>query len=209
MEIAAANCVEWAAAGAPLGGQVASGDRHFVGVRPDGVLIGAIDVLGHGVEASRVADLAVEALIQSGGDETMLELMQRCHERLIGTRGAVMSLAMFRPSVGTLTWVGVGNVEGVLLRGGSHGPGHRELLVSRAGVVGDRLPPLSAALVNVTRGDTLVLATDGIAADFEHSVVLADEPRVNADRILARHTRGVDDALTVVARYLGPSSGAA
>jgi phosphoserine phosphatase RsbX len=56
----------------------------------------------------------------------------------------------------------------------------------------------------VGAGDTLVFATDGISGDFLADVSAREEPQRLADQILARHGKGTDDALVLVARYLGP-----
>ena len=51
--------------------------------------------------------------------------------------------------------------------------------------------------------DTLIIATDGINPDFDDGLTLDQDPQQIADGILAQHHSGDDDALVVVARYLG------
>jgi hypothetical protein len=51
-------------------------------------------------------------------------------------------------------------------------------------------------------GDLLVLATDGIRAGFAQGLALGDPPQQIADGILARHLKGNDDALVLVARIM-------
>jgi hypothetical protein len=53
------------------------------------------------------------------------------------------------------------------------------------------------------RGDTLIFATDGIREGFTEGLALSDPPQQLADRILARYTKGTDDALVLVARHAG------
>ena len=43
-------------------------------------------------------------------------LLEQCHRALARTRGVVMSVASVRARELTVTWLGVGNVEGVLAR---------------------------------------------------------------------------------------------
>jgi len=62
---------------------------------------------------------------------------------------------------------------------------------------------VQAAVIPVNAGDTLVLATDGIASGFLSDVSSRDEPQRLADHILDRYGKGTDDALVLVARYLG------
>src|SRR5439155_3811792 len=113
-----------------------SGDHALVAPFPGGVLVALVDGLGHGQPASIAAKAAIEVLSQHP-DHPVGELIASCHERLRTTRGAVISLASFDASRGAMTWVGVGNVEGVLVRGGGS-----DAMAMRGGTVGFQLPPL-------------------------------------------------------------------
>jgi hypothetical protein len=194
--------IEWGVAARPLEGEVESGDLYVVKPFPKGVLVAAVDGLGHGPEAAAAARSAV-AILKDYAHEPVISLLRRCHERLIRTRGAVMSLASFNALDSTMTWLGVGNVEGLLLRADAAANPPRENVLLRSGVVGYQLPALHAAILPVTRGDVLILATDGIRSGFAEDVSLSDPPQRIAEHILARRARGMDDALVLVARYLG------
>ena len=57
---------------------------------------------------------------------------------------------------------------------------------------------------SIMRGDTLILATDGIRSDFLGALLpQGDPPQALADHILARWSKQTDDALVLVVRYLG------
>jgi len=114
-----------------------------------------------------------------------------------------MSLASFNGRDNTMTWLGVGNVEAMLLRADAAASPRRENVLLRSGVVGCQLPALRAAIIPVMRGDVLVFATDGIGGHFAEEVILSDPPQRIAEHILARCAKGTDDALVLVARYLG------
>ena len=115
-----------------------------------------------------------------------------------------MSLAHFDYRAGIMTWLGIGNVEGVLLYADpSEGQPTRASLVTRGGIVGRELPPLRAAALPVSNGDTLLLASDGIKLGFADGLPDDASPQQWANRILASHAKGTDDALVLVARYLG------
>lgn len=190
----------WAWAGKPLEGE--SGDLCVVVPHRHGTLVAAIDGLGHGPEAAHAAREASQILQREVG-EPVEQLVVRCHEGLRATRGVVMSVVWFSGVEGTLDWCGVGNVEGVLLRGRGNSSQEKASIVNRGGVVGYRLPPLKVTTVPVSRHDTLVLATDGLRSDFASNVDVTAEPQEVAETLLGRCGKGTDDALVLVARYLG------
>lgn len=194
--------IEWAVTGLTLQGQEASGDGYAVKPFPSGVLIAVVDGLGHGREAALATTTAL-AILEADAHDSVTTLLERSHAALRRTRGVVMSLASFIGQDSTMTWLGVGNVEGVLARAEAEGSLARENLLLRSGVVGYQLPPLRAAVIRVAGGDTLVLATDGVRGGFSEHLNLIDSPQQIADRILALHARSTDDALVLVARYLG------
>jgi phosphoserine phosphatase RsbX len=201
----AGGILEVGAAGAALaapGEGDESGDLHVVLAFEGGALVGVMDGLGHGSEAA-VASRAAARVLAARPSAPIVDLVQICHEELRRTRGVVMSLARFSVDDAELSWMGVGNVEGILLRADRREVARRETIPARPGVVGYRLPPLRAGQVAVSRGDTLVLATDGLHSGFALGVALERSAQEIADAILARHNRGTDDALVVVVRYLG------
>ncbi len=197
--------IEWAVAEMALPGQVESGDRYLVTPTPEGALVAVVDGLGHGSEAAEAAQVAVRCLERNAG-QPVIPLIQRCHERLAATRGAVMSVASFNVRDETMTWVGVGTVEGVLLRAHATVSPRRESLLLRGGVVGVHVPALAASIIPVVRGDTLILASDGVRTDFAERLLPGGPAQQLADRIVADSGTRTDDTLVVVARYLGPAA---
>jgi phosphoserine phosphatase RsbX len=196
------GAIEWGLATQAMAGEPTSGDLEVVEAFSGGVLVGAIDGLGHGREAAEVARLAAGALAGHAG-EPVASLVRLCHGALLETRGVVMSLASFNSVDLTITWAGVGNVNAMLVRGESTPHQRRETLLLRGGVVGFQLPPLSEDVLPLAPGDTLVLATDGVRPDFSEGLVLGPPPQELAERILAQHLKGGDDALVLVAQFMG------
>src|SRR5439155_9912644 len=119
-----------------------------------------------------------------GHSEAPLEaLVTRCHDALMNTRGAVMTVATLNSLEGSLTWLGVGNVEAVLLHAEDptktfservpfRKAGDTEMLrrlgealsgrvLLRSGIVGYRLPELRTSTQSIRPSDLLVFATDG------------------------------------------------
>jgi hypothetical protein len=194
--------VEYGVAKAALRGQGESGDQHLISSNQIGVLIAAIDGIGHGDEAANAAKIAASVL-KAGAGEPIISLVEACHEKLRSTRGVVLSLASIDTSHGLMTWLGVGNVHGVLTRGDTQKGKALETLLLRGGVVGSQLPPLQATVLQVGRGDTVYFVTDGIRRDFAQSLTALENPQRAADRILGQFRNGNDDALVLVARLTG------
>lgn len=197
-----ATRARWATAGQPMPGERQSGDLHLVEPFSAGVLFAALDGLGHGDEAALAARAAVDLLRPHAGDG-VVSLVRLCHEALRDTRGVAMSLASFDAREGTLAWLGVGNVEGVLVRADPATDPPRESLMLRGGVVGYRLPALRASVLAVTPGDVLVFATDGLDIGFTSDATAGEEPQLLADRLLGKWGKPTDDALVLVARLGG------
>ena len=194
--------VEYGVAKAALSGQSESGDRHLVICNQKGVLIAAIDGLGHGEEAANAAEAAA-SILKAEADEPIISLVERCHENLRSTRGVVLSLASIDTSHSLITWLGVGNVQGVLMRYDTKRGNVLESLLLRGGVVGSQLPPLQATVLQIARGDTVYFVTDGVRRDFSQSLTALENPQRAADRILSKFRNGTDDALVLVARLTG------
>lgn len=195
-------CVAWGVATLALPGQHHSGDRHVVCPFPGGALLAVVDGLGHGEEAAAAARVAC-ATLAARPRASAIALLRECHEALKGTRGAVLSIATLNTSDDTMTWLGVGNVEAMLIRADPNATSPRESMLLRGGVVGYELPKLRAGVLMLDRGDTLVLATDGIRGGFADRVSVTAPPQRQADELLAQLAKGSDDALILIARYLG------
>lgn len=195
----AADLIEWGFAARPMPGQSQSGDRHVVTEVPDGVRVVVMDALGHGADAQEAARIAADT-VETYVREPAPVLFERCHERLKRTRGVVMSVGTFRRQ-GTLTWLGIGNVTGVLIRPEAGGASHRNWLLVRSGVLGGRLPLLRPSIIGVAPADTLYMATDGVRLEAA-ALGSLDPPQRIADGILHRRAVESDDALVLIARYI-------
>ncbi|MBI3494099.1 MAG: SpoIIE family protein phosphatase [Acidobacteria bacterium] len=202
MENVARSLLEWGVSVSTLHGQSVLGDRHVIRPYDGGMLVAVIDGIGHGEEAAVAAAEAARA-IETCAHESVIKIIRACHEALRHTRGVVMSLASFNAADQTMAWAGVGNVEGLLLRADSTASPASEMLLLRGGVVGHHLPPLAAAILQVTRGDTLILVTDGVGIGFWRGLHAIEHPQRMSDRILAAYATHTDDALVVTARYCG------
>jgi negative regulator of sigma-B (phosphoserine phosphatase) len=194
--------IDWSIAARPIAGESVSGDVHVVKPYGHRILVAAIDGIGHGKEAAIAAQIAADILGGYQG-ESIISLVKQCHKALLLTRGVVLAVAKMNAIEDTMTWLGVGNVQGRLLHADTHTSHSRESILMRGGLVGYRLPMLQVSVVPVVKEDLLILATDGIHTGFADNVILNETPQQIADKILTRHAKATDDALVLVARYRG------
>jgi len=121
------------------------------------------------------------------------------------TRGAAISAASFDWRGRVITWMGIGNVMGVLVRADPEVNPRVKQMVVHGGVVGYQLPNLHPLMVQVAPGDILILATDGVRSDFTEILPAAINPQLLADRILKEYATRSDDALVLVFQCGGDS----
>ena len=197
--------IEWGVATQPIPGETVCGDLHLVKTFDNGVLVAAVDGLGHGDEAIAVSRTAIRVL-EGQADQSVITLVKRCHEALMNTRGVVLTLASFNTLDATVSWLSVGNVAGHLLRADITAVPYYESALLRGGVVGYQLPPLSASVLAVAPNDLLILATDGIRDNFGQSMLPKGTPQQIANSVMNRHFKGNDDGLVLVVRFLGSRS---
>jgi negative regulator of sigma-B (phosphoserine phosphatase) len=192
------GALERGVAGAALDGEDRSGDLAvFVPVEGGGLAC-LIDGLGHGDPAADASAAAAE-VIREHAEAPAQELLDRCHEALRETRGAVMTLARLTVEDGRMEWTGVGNVDARLWHP-SEGGRHEVALVF-GGVVGYQVPKVRPATVSLAPGDLLVMVTDGIDPAFPAALEGGGSAQAIAERIFPAYAKGTDDSLAIVIRY--------
>lgn len=189
----------WSMARLPKKGESICGDHFLVIKKNNRILVAVTDGLGHGIKAKEVSELAISTLEHFEG-ETVINLVNDCHQKLRSTRGVVMSLGIIDCTEHTLTWLGIGNVEGVLLR--AQNDLGMENIILRGGVVGYQLPSLKASLVPVSSGDTLIFATDGVEREFLSKLRVDDTPLETVKNIAGKYFKELDDALILALEYI-------
>ena len=194
--------IEWGVATRNRRGEAMNGDLGVVAVLPEGLLVAAIDGLGHGGEAARAAREAGE-VVRERASEELVPLIECCHDALRNTRGAVIGLAFMSHLRRTMTWLGVGNIEGLVLSADPSALRPKGYLALGSGVLGHELPSVRIATLDVRPGDVLILATDGVETAFADSVDISGSAQDISERILAVHWKPIDDALVLAVRYVG------
>jgi len=190
---------EWGAASAAREGETVSGDGYALHESASGLLIAAVDGVGHGPAAQEIARTTIEA-IDREPERSLAGLLQRCHEALHGTRGAALLLARYEVASSRLSWIGVGQIFGVVVRADPETRPRHEPLLVRQGVVGHTLGHAVEQSISVASGDLVVLASDGVHVSFADDLPGRESPDRTAGLVLLRHRKPSDDAMVVVVR---------
>ena len=190
--------IDWGHAALAMPGETRSGDRCVIALADGMALMAVIDGIGHGEQAAAAANAAA-AVLETSPHESLRTLFDRCHAQLRTTRGVTMTVARFESHGCTLDWLGTGNIKTVLLRRSVQGFTCTDLL-TYSGVVGTHVTKHAASKIEVTPGDVLILATDGLDRKFIDAIRYDEAPQTQAERLLAAYRSPTDDALVLVAR---------
>jgi negative regulator of sigma-B (phosphoserine phosphatase) len=197
------DIITWSSTEFTVPGQIYNSDSYVVLTVGNRVLVGVVGGLKYGTDAATAAKRTVSEIREYVGDESLISVVRRCHARLRETQGVALSLALFQPDNSTMTWIGIGNVEGRLLRSRTDFVRKPETLLLRPGAVGVQLPGLLTLTVPVVAGDALIFATDGIDSNFIDGLSVDDDPQRLCDRIISHYGKKADDALVLAVRYMG------
>ena len=137
-------------------GERLSGDQVCVVPMETGCLLAIIDVTGHGANASALAN-RLARFIKENSTSELLELINLLHKEAENTLGASIGLAFIETRTAQIHYLGLGNTSLLLLSNKNWRP------VSRAGVLGMRLPTLLIQTRPFQRDDLLVMFTDGLS----------------------------------------------
>lgn len=173
------------------------GDAWAVSVSGSEVRVVVVDGLGHGPLAQAASDALVR-VFYANAHEDPAALVQRCHQHLRSTRGAVVGLAVLRRDTRAVTYCAVGNIAATLLE-----QTRRRGLTSQNGIVGHHLPALRVVTEPWDRDAALVLNSDGLSTRWAldgYPGILAKHPAIIAGVLYRDFARGNDDATVVVLR---------
>jgi anti-sigma regulatory factor (Ser/Thr protein kinase) len=181
----------------PKPGETYCGDAWCYAERIEGVLVLAIDGLGHGIAASQAAHEAAR-VFETEKHRPALRIMQGLHEALRPTRGAAATLIEIDWDAGRATSVAVGNVQAALVNGGEI-----KRIAADNGIVG-HVMSRPRELVHECRPSTvLIVHSDGLTANWHlerYPGLMQHHPALIAGVLYRDCKRGRDDCLIVVIR---------
>lgn len=181
----------------PKPGETASGDAWCYHERVEGILVGGIDGLGHGLAAAQAASEACRVLDQEK-HRPPLRLMQLLHEALRPTRGAAITLIEVDWDAGRAMTVAVGNVTAAFINGNTI-----KRVAADNGIVGHVISRPRELQYPCPADTVLVLHSDGLTSSWQperYPGLMQHHPALVAGVLYRDCKRGRDDSLVVVIR---------
>ncbi len=180
----------------PFPGESVSGDGGCVIDREEKILFALWDVAGHGEDAHSLSR-QVDGYLQECRLESPAELIQQLHETFRGGRGMVAVIALLEPLSGIVRYAGVGNIFFLQFQAG------RKLTkVLQEGIIGYQIRTPVQQCLQLQRGDTLVMHSDGLRVKEHPGFIESKMPVEQISRLLLQKYRdGNDDASCLVMRW--------
>ncbi len=185
------------AAVAPYPGEQVCGDHWAFSESEQGRTLLVADGAGHGIEAARAADMAVQ-IFRQHAHAPCEEIVDRLHRGLRPTRGAAVAVARIDEAARTVRYVGVGNICGALITD----EGTRRM-VSHNGTAGHLAPRIREFTYDYASNPLVILHSDGLTSRWDlasYPGLFTQHPSLIAGVLLRDHRRARDDASVVAVR---------
>lgn len=184
----------------PYPGLDMCGDGWGMSCRDSAIQVLVVDGVGHGELAAESGLAALQAYM-THAQTPLPELMQVEHEALRNTRGAVLAIARIEREPRKLHYVGFGDISGRVITSSTSFS-----CVSKAGIVGARIPRPQVYTYEWDATSLLIMHSDGLTSRWDIAAypgLHMRHPTVIAAVLYRDHKRGNDD-VTVVAVREGP-----
>jgi anti-sigma regulatory factor (Ser/Thr protein kinase) len=184
----------------PIRGEIVSGDSWSCTRFNQSLAVTVVDGLGHGPKAAEAARAAIDSFHSSVCDVGPAQVIDRAHQALLSTRGAVMAVACIDASAQCLRFAGLGNISAVV-----HTAGGSVRLGSTDGTVGYGVRKARESSAAWMPCSTLIMNTDGLSSRWNlsrHPGLLARHPVLIAAVLHRDFARNNDDATVVVIQGL-------
>ena len=184
----------------PYPGERACGDAWT----RSGLTIFAADGLGHGHQADQAAQMAL-ATFRANASRPVHDIVAAIHNALHSTRGAAVAIASIDYYRRSVSFCGLGNINGVILSKDA-----RRSMMSHNGTAGHevhRIVPLEYAWPDDA---LLILHTDGLSAKWDlnsYPGLAVRHPALIAGVLHRDFRRRTDDSTIVAARLCHPDLG--
>lgn len=181
----------------PLHGEEKCGDAWAVEITLGRLTALIVDGLGHGPEAAIAAGAAMAVFRDMAGEAPDI-LLSAMHAALRNTRGAALSVTVVDRSRHTVSFCGLGNVDGRIVTADTN-----QHLVPQNGIVGHTMLRALSTDTPWPTGGRLVMHSDGISSRWragQYPGLLARHPALLAGVLFRDFARVHDDATVLVIR---------
>ncbi|MDW7726588.1 MAG: SpoIIE family protein phosphatase [Candidatus Methanoperedens sp.] len=187
--------MKFGTASRPVSGKY-NGDMYIIKEFNHKVLISVIDGLGHGKRAAVASSGCIKS-IEEHYKEELTEILKHCDNDIRKTSGVVIGIISIDIEHSTISFAGVGNISARLV---GKNPTH---FISRDGIVGYNFPEIKEYTYPYTKGDTILMHSDGISSgvvEYPLLKIKSQDVEATASEILRLYGRDNDDATVIVAR---------
>jgi hypothetical protein len=155
------------------------------------------DGLGHGIFAAEASNAAVEAFDRLA-NRTPTDIAQTMHVALRKTRGAAVGIARYERDLGSVNFIGVGNVASVILDASA-----TRRMVSHNGTIGHTAPKFQSFTYPATAPFLMIMASDGLGTAWNldaYPGLRSRHPSLIAGVLYRDFRRNRDDVTILVVR---------
>jgi hypothetical protein len=182
----------------PLTGEAVCGDSYVVRSAGGELWLLMSDGSGHGPLAASASQLAVRTFREAElAGVAPLDVVERVHRALRGSRGAAVAVAALHPAAGVVRFAGLGNISGVIVSAES-----KRRMVSIGGVAGHQALALRSYDYPVPPTASVVLHSDGVRSTWNTAELgpLHQRPLMLAATLLRNAGDRHDDACVLVVK---------
>lgn len=185
------------AASLPKLGEAQNGDNWAILNGDSSYKLLVVDGLGHGPNAAAASQAAIEIAVERRSEPCDV-LMQRIHEGLAGTRGAVGAVLNIDLQTRRLEYAGVGNIRALYAT-----PSHSQSLVSHNGTLGKQIRKVQKFEYDWEPGSQVLMHSDGLSQRWqadEYQRLAEKHPGLAIAALINNHQKTMDDCTVLVAK---------
>lgn len=176
-------------------GQEVCGDDWCIEKYNNKLMILIIDGLGHGYGAAKASQQAID-FFRSNISLNIEELIYKLDENLIGTRGAVLSIALIDQENNNILYAGIGNISAKIISNNT-----QQSILSYDGMVGGNVIKVKKLSYILPENSILIMNTDGLCSNISiegYPGLSNRSASLIASIIYRDNKRGNDDATVIV-----------
>jgi anti-sigma regulatory factor (Ser/Thr protein kinase) len=192
-----ASPIEVGVVSVPIKGEDCCGDGWGLRKASDSMLLMVVDGLGHGILASEAAR-AAESVFTASHTDSPTPILQDSHDALRKTRGAAMAIAALHLERQLVSFAGVGNIGGSIVK-----PGATRGMASHNGTLGHHLHRIQEFTFPWDADSILVMYSDGLKSGWDLSPypgIWNKHPGLIAGMLYRDFARDRDDVTVLVAK---------